>query len=210
VSAPRRIGAWIVPRSAWDVRIALLLIMALVLAVFGRALISATGCQPQDTRVEIAFRKAMAARAALAVPLGDHKPLAAGQAAIPPSSEQVAQSRASGQAEIARYFSGPAAQQVLAGLEAAFGAGHDPSHHLIAAGVSNVTIHTIEVDGSQATVTASVTQWTRAQKRDANGEWVDASTSAVVDYTAQMARGSDGDWRITKLEGGGEGSGSTP
>ena len=100
--------------------------------------------------------------------------------------------------------------QAKAGLDRGIAAERDPGYYPLGAGVSNVTIHTIVVDGSQATVTATVTQWARGQKQDANGEWVDASTSDVVDLTAQMTRGSDGDWRVTKLEGGGEESGSTP
>ncbi len=210
MSAPRRIGAWIVPRSAWDVRVALLLIMALVLAVFGRALISAAGCQPQDTRVEIAFREAMAARMAVTAPAGTREPLGPGQNAAAPPAAELAHQRAIAEATIARYFSGDAAVQAKAGLDRGIAAESDPGYYPLGAGVSNVTIHTIVVDGSQATVTATVTQWARGQKQDANGEWVDASTSDVVDLTAQMTRGSDGDWRVTKLEGGGEESGSTP
>jgi hypothetical protein len=149
--------------------------------------------------VKQVFTAAMQASMAMLVPTGATQPMAAGQQASPPPASAVAQQQTAGQADIAKYFSGAAAQLQANSLNAAINNETKPTLHVLGCGVSKVVFKKVALSDSQATVKADVTSWARYQNRHSDGTWTESQPTNVTNYTAHLVEDSAGNWTVSSL-----------
>jgi len=180
----------------------LLLVLACLAVIAGAAVLLTASRHDSDLDpAEQTFRAAMQAQMAWTIPPTETQPMVAGQQPSPVPAAALAEQKATGQASLARYFSGAAARQVAQGLTSAIESEADGVGHVTGAGVSKVVFDSVSVSGSQATAKAAVTTWSSAQQQNPDGTWVGAHPSNVMDYTARMATDGAGNWRITSRVG---------
>jgi hypothetical protein len=73
----------------------------------------------------------------------------------------------------------------------------DPNFRFLGAGVSQITVTDVVVNGTTATIQASANVWSKFEQKMDDGSWSQASPTAEKIYTTTLSMGPAGTWLVT-------------
>jgi hypothetical protein len=116
------------------------------------------------------------------------------------SATLVSDLRASGLAEIIRYFSPPQAAAERTALASAMAFDADPFIINLGSGVTRISFGGVEVKGGVSTVRAQVAVWSKSvEQQPLTGIWLTDAPVRAIGYTAVLHLDLGGSWQVVSL-----------
>lgn len=140
-----------------------------------------------DQQVRIAVEKALRAHQSLEVP-----PSAAVRDA--PTSADLDATQSAGNATIADNFTGKQGATEKKALDSAVADQRSGSFRVHGGGIKNLSLKSVAITGSTATVTGVVDTWSEMSMKQPDGHWLKSRPENTLDFTMTLEQDAKGKW----------------